>query len=148
MHADLVRVRQILLNLLNNAAKFTHQGRITFTVVREWAAMDDDEWVCFQVVDTGIGMTEEQLQKLFRPFSQADTSIVRRYGGTGLGLALSARYCWMMGGVIDVKSEKDEGSTFTVRLPAEISVPQGDPDLSAEPSNAQAEEADAVAVSD
>jgi PAS domain S-box-containing protein len=119
MYADLTRVRQILLNLLSNAAKFTQQGRITFTVTRD-TAFDGTERVCFRVADTGIGMTPEQLQKLFRPFSQADTSIARKYGGTGLGLALSSRYCWMMGGEINVESEFERGSTFTVHLPVKV----------------------------
>jgi len=126
MYADPIKVRQILLNLLNNAAKFTHQGQVTLTVTRETAPTstasatqtDDVEWVCFSVADTGIGMTPEQVRKLFREFWQADASTIRQYGGTGLGLAISRRFCQMMGGDIGVESQAGEGSTFTVRLPA------------------------------
>jgi PAS domain S-box-containing protein len=126
MYADPIKVRQILLNLLNNAAKFTHQGHVTLTVTREPVSIsdasatraDDAEWVCFHVTDTGIGMTPEQVQNLFSEFWQADASTIRQYGGTGLGLAISRRFCQMMGGYISVESQVGEGSTFTVRLPA------------------------------
>ncbi len=119
MHTDLTKVRQVLLNLLSNAAKFTHRGTITLAITRETAG-DGAEWVRFRVSDTGIGMTAEQMRRIFNPFTQADSSTARRYGGTGLGLALSAHFCWMMGGEIDVQSEPGHGSTFTVRLPARI----------------------------
>jgi PAS domain S-box-containing protein len=119
MHADLLKVRQILLNLLSNAAKFTHQGRITFTVTCEPVG-DDTDWIRFRVADTGIGMTPEQMLNLFQPFTQADPLTTREYGGTGLGLALSYHFCKMMGGMISVESEVGQGSIFTVRLPAAI----------------------------
>jgi PAS domain S-box-containing protein len=126
MYADPIKVRQILLNLLDNAAKFTHQGHVTLTVTREPAPAsiasaketDGIEWICFHVADTGIGMTPEQVQNLFREFWQADASTLRGYGGTGLGLAISRHFCQMMGGEISVESQVGKGSTFTVRLPA------------------------------
>ena len=117
MRADLTKVRQSLFNLLSNAAKFTEHGVITLTAGRERDG--DVDWVTFRVSDTGIGMTPEQLEKLFEAFSQADASISRKYGGTGLGLALSRRFCQMMGGDITVESMYGVGSTFTIRLPAQ-----------------------------
>ena len=119
MYADQTKVRQILLNLLGNAAKFTQQGRITLSIARE-SAVEGSEWVRFQVADTGIGMTPAQVQDLFQPFTQADSSTARQYGGTGLGLAISQRFCQLLGGEIRVESELGQGSTFTVRLPAEV----------------------------
>jgi signal transduction histidine kinase len=113
MRADLTKVRQTLFNLLSNAAKFTEQGTISLTVERE-----SDDWLSFAVTDTGIGMTEEQLGRLFEAFSQAETSTRGKYGGTGLGLAISRHFCRMMGGDLTVESVYGEGSTFTVRLPA------------------------------
>ena len=119
MVADLSKVRQSLLNLVSNAAKFTEHGVITLAAARERG--DGVDWVTFRVSDTGIGMTPEQLAKLFQVFSQADASTSRRYGGTGLGLALSRRFCQMMGGDISVESTYGAGSTFTIRLPARSS---------------------------
>jgi len=116
MHADRIKVRQCLLNLLSNACKFTHQGLITLSASR--VAKSGGDWLTFRVSDTGIGMTPEQLGKLFRAFSQADDSTSRRYGGTGLGLALTKRFCQMMGGDVSVVSEPGQGSTFTIELPA------------------------------
>jgi signal transduction histidine kinase len=118
MHADLTKVRQSLFNLLSNAAKFTEQGTITLDAARETA--DDVDWVTFSVSDTGIGMTPEQMEKLFQAFSQAEASTARKYGGTGLGLAVTRHFCQMMGGSIGVESEYGVGSTFTIRLPAEV----------------------------
>jgi GAF domain-containing protein len=115
MHADLTKVRQTLFNLLSNAAKFTEQGTITLSAKR-----DADDWLTFAVADTGIGMTEEQLGRLFEAFSQAEASTRRKYGGTGLGLAISRHFCRMMGGDLTVTSVHGEGSTFTVRLPQEV----------------------------
>jgi signal transduction histidine kinase len=115
MHADLTKVRQALFNLLSNAAKFTDHGTITLTVQRE-----PDDWLTFAVSDTGIGMTEEQLGRLFEAFSQAEASTRSRYGGTGLGLAISRRFCRLMGGDLTVESMYGRGSTFTVRLPATV----------------------------
>jgi signal transduction histidine kinase/CheY-like chemotaxis protein len=115
---DVTKVRQVLLNLLSNAAKFTEKGTITLEVTRE--ADVTGSWVVFRVRDTGIGMTPEQTAKLFQAFTQADGSTMRKYGGTGLGLALSRKFCVMMGGDINVESVPGKGSTFTVRLPGDI----------------------------
>jgi signal transduction histidine kinase/CheY-like chemotaxis protein len=113
-----VTIRQALFNLLSNACKFTEHGTITFNVSQE--TMEDNPWVSFQVRDTGIGMTSEQMQKLFEAFSQADASTTRQFGGTGLGLAISRKFCQIMGGDITVESTFGEGSTFTIRLPAAV----------------------------
>jgi GAF domain-containing protein/DNA-binding response OmpR family regulator len=118
MRADLTKVRQALFNLLSNACKFTERGTIALAVTRE--SRDGEDWMVFGVSDTGIGMTPEQLTRLFEAFSQADAATTRRYGGTGLGLALSRRLCRMMGGDITVESEAGRGSTFTIRLPAHV----------------------------
>jgi signal transduction histidine kinase/CheY-like chemotaxis protein/putative methionine-R-sulfoxide reductase with GAF domain len=118
MRADLTKVRQALFNLLSNACKFTERGLVELAVARETA--DGGETVVFQVTDTGIGMTPEQLARLFEAFSQADAATTRKYGGTGLGLALSRRLCRMMGGDVTVESEAGRGSTFTIRLPARV----------------------------
>ena len=111
MRSDRTKVRQILLNLLSNASKFTDAGTITFELARA------DGRVIFSVVDTGIGMTAEQVDRLFEAFTQADTSISGRYGGTGLGLAISRRFARLLGGDIRVGSVPGKGSTFTVDLP-------------------------------
>ena len=113
MHADLVKVRQVLFNLLSNSAKFTSDGEIALTV----RAHPSSATITFAIRDTGIGMTEEQLGRLFEAFSQANAETSRKYGGTGLGLALSREFCRMMGGDIMVMSEAGKGSTFTVTLP-------------------------------
>ncbi len=113
MHSDATRVRQVLLNLLSNASKFTEHGVITLDVDRAGPE------IVFCVRDTGIGMTPEQLGRLFEAFSQAEASTAAKYGGTGLGLAISRRFCQLMGGELTVTSEAGTGSTFTVRLPAE-----------------------------
>jgi signal transduction histidine kinase len=105
-------VRQALFNLLSNAAKFTDHGMITLAVHRE-----PDDWLTFAVTDTGIGMTDEQLGRLFEAFSQAEVSTRSKYGGTGLGLAISRHFCRMMGGDLTVESVYGHGSTFTVRVP-------------------------------
>jgi PAS domain S-box-containing protein len=115
MHTEPMRVRQIVLNLLSNACKFTEDGAVTLTVGRK---REGGEWLTFAVADTGIGMTAEQMAKVFEEFSQADSSTTRRYGGTGLGLAISRRLCHLLGGDITVDSTPGVGSTFTVRLPA------------------------------
>jgi CheY-like chemotaxis protein len=116
VHADDIRLRQILLNLLSNACKFTKVGTVRLRVAQTRDA--GREWVDFAISDSGIGMTEEQLGRLFQEFSQADASTTRQYGGTGLGLAISRRLCRLMGGDITVTSEPGEGSTFAVRLPS------------------------------
>ncbi len=122
MRADLTKVRQALFNLLSNACKFTDHGRVSLTVARETA--DGGDWITFSVCDTGIGMTPEQMTRLFQEFSQADSATTRKYGGTGLGLALSRRLCRMMGGDITVESVPGRGSTFTMRLPTEVAEPR------------------------
>jgi len=116
MRGDATRLRQILFNLLSNACKFTRDGRVTLDVAR--TSTNGTAWVTMAVSDTGIGMTPEQLGKLFQAFSQADASISRKYGGTGLGLVISLRFAQLMGGDIDVESEPGKGTRFTVRLPA------------------------------
>ncbi|HSG82479.1 MAG TPA: GAF domain-containing protein [Gemmatimonadota bacterium] len=118
MYSDRTRTRQVLLNLLSNAAKFTEKGTITLAAERTRGA--DGDAVVFSVSDTGIGMTPDQVAKLFEPFSQAEASTATKYGGTGLGLALSRRFCQMMGGDVTLKSDAGAGSTFTVRLPAAV----------------------------
>jgi signal transduction histidine kinase len=116
MTSDPTKLRQNLLNLLSNAAKFTRQGRVTLAARR--LVRDGDAWLEFSVSDTGIGMTTEQLGKLFEAFSQAEASTARDYGGTGLGLAITRRYCRMLGGDVTVESTPGAGSTFTMTLPA------------------------------
>ena len=116
MRADPIRVRQCLLNLLSNANKFTERGEVVLSAAR--LQKGEDPWIQFQVRDTGIGMTPEQLGKLFRAFSQADPSSSRKYGGTGLGLLLTRHFCQMMGGDVSVESTPGKGSVFTIELPA------------------------------
>jgi signal transduction histidine kinase/DNA-binding response OmpR family regulator len=114
MHSDLTKVRQTLLNLTGNASKFTEGGTVTLTARRE------GDNVVFEVADTGIGIAPEHMDRLFQPFSQAESSTARRFGGTGLGLVISRRFCEMLGGGVTVRSEPGVGSTFTVRLPAHV----------------------------
>ncbi len=115
MEADITKVRQVLLNLLSNAAKFTENGTITLR-----ATVEDDSYIVLTVSDTGIGIATEQLETIFEAFTQADVSTTRKYGGTGLGLAIGQRFCQMMGGKITVKSECGVGSEFTVILPRRV----------------------------
>jgi signal transduction histidine kinase len=147
MHADQTKVRQALFNLLSNAAKFTDHGTITLRVTEEAPSPNPSPlrgrgetdgmvpplplagegvrgWgVTFAVSDTGIGMTEEQLGRLFEAFSQAEASTRSRFGGTGLGLAISRHFCRLMGGDLTVESAYGRGSTFTIRLPVTVSEP-------------------------
>ncbi|MEM7582289.1 MAG: response regulator [Acidobacteriota bacterium] len=116
VRTDLTKTRQILFNLLSNASKFTEQGRVRLVVRRAEVA----NMVLFEISDSGIGMSPEQLSRLFKPFSQADASTARNYGGTGLGLALCKRFCQVMGGRIDVDSELGKGTIFRVRLPSDM----------------------------
>ena len=118
VRSDVTKVRQILANLLSNAAKFTENGTISLYVDRHDA--DSQQWIRFRVSDTGIGISREQQQNLFKEFAQADVSIARKYGGTGLGLAISHRFAQMMGGHMAVDSQPGKGSIFTVMLPAQI----------------------------
>ncbi len=114
LKADPMRLKQILLNLLSNACKFTKEGEVALRVRK---VADGHDWVELAVADTGIGLTAEQQAKLFQDFTQADSLTARRYGGTGLGLALSRKLARMMGGDVTVTSEPGKGSVFTVRLP-------------------------------
>ncbi len=134
MFADLVKTRQILFNLLSNASKFTEAGSIALRVTRvkhaDFSVLNTSFSMRFEVTDTGIGMTAEQLEKLFQPFTQADASTSRKFGGTGLGLTISRHFSRMMGGDIVVSSTAGRGSTFTVTLPvdvAEATRPLGSP---------------------
>ncbi len=115
---DVVKLRQCLFNLIGNAAKFTEAGRITLGARRE--ARPDGPWLSFTVIDTGIGMTPEQLARLFQRFTQADETTTRKYGGTGLGLALSRAFAKLLGGDIEVRSVAGEGTCFTVSIPARM----------------------------
>ncbi|HEY7492754.1 MAG TPA: response regulator, partial [Candidatus Tectomicrobia bacterium] len=147
MHSDLTKVRQVLFNLLSNAAKFTEHGAITLAVARETVA--DGDWLTFQVTDAGIGMTPEQLGKLFQTFSQADASTTRKFGGTGLGLAITKRVCRLLGGDVGVVSEAGKGSTFTVRLPAALTPAEPQAEAQASPvTSPSAEGASTVLVID
>ena len=124
MRADVTKVRQCLFNLLSNASKFTEKGLVRMAVRRESSEAGD--LLFFAVSDSGIGMTPDQLAKLFQAFTQADAATTRKYGGTGLGLALTRRFCQLMGGDVEVVSELDKGSTFTIRLPAQPSAADQD----------------------
>jgi signal transduction histidine kinase len=121
MHADQMRLRQALLNLMSNANKFTERGSITINA--RHGQENGGDWITLAVADTGIGMTPEQMGKLFQEFSQASSSTASKYGGTGLGLVISRRFCQMMGGDITVASEPGHGSTFTIRLPRIVDAP-------------------------
>jgi GAF domain-containing protein/CheY-like chemotaxis protein len=140
MTVDPMRLRQILLNLLSNACKFTKQGEVTLRAER---ALNGRNWIQFAVADTGIGMTPEQLGKLFQEFSQAEASTAKKYGGTGLGLAITRKLARMMGGDVTVASEPGKGSVFTVRLPASPGAAAATPSEAA-----QAPRADCVLVID
>lgn len=131
MHSDVTKLRQVLLNLLSNAAKFTEGGTITLSASR-MASEDGTDWLEFAVSDDGIGMTQEQLAKLFQRFTQADTSTTRRFGGTGLGLSLAKAFADMLGGSVAVSSVEGQGSRFTFTLPATYAAvvdTEGQPDI-------------------
>jgi adenylate cyclase len=117
LNADSMRLKQILLNLLSNACKFTKAGEVALHVRK---VVDGHNWIEFAVADSGIGMTAEQQAKLFQDFTQADSLTTRRYGGTGLGLALSRKLARMMGGDVTMTSQPGKGSVFTVRLPVAV----------------------------
>jgi signal transduction histidine kinase/CheY-like chemotaxis protein len=133
MHADQIKVRQGLFNLLSNAVKFTHEGNITLEAGRQ--SNGGGEWIVFRVTDTGIGLSPEQIAKLFKDFTQADASTTRKFGGTGLGLALTRRFCEMMGGEVAVRSMPGEGSIFTIKLPAVVR--EAKPETAVENAGAQ-----------
>jgi signal transduction histidine kinase len=137
IYTDVTKIYQCLLNLLSNASKFTDGGTITLDVSRfiqqkgeaektdlefeeKLDIFDSEEWISFQVSDTGIGMNPEQIERVFQAFTQADESTTRKYGGTGLGLGIAKKFCQMMGGDITVESEIGKGSIFTVKLPAMV----------------------------
>jgi signal transduction histidine kinase len=120
IHADQTRFRQSLLNLASNANKFTEKGSIT--IAAHQGQDNGRDWITLAVTDTGIGMTPEQMGKLFQEFSQASSTTASKYGGTGLGLAISRHFCQMMGGDITVESAPGKGSTFTIRLPRIVEV--------------------------
>jgi signal transduction histidine kinase/CheY-like chemotaxis protein len=133
MNADITKVRQILFNLLSNACKFTENGTVTLQVERQRGTEDR---LFFRVSDTGSGMTPQQQQNLFQYFAQADSSTARKYGGTGLGLAISQRFTHMMRGEIHVTSTMGSGSTFTLELPANVTVDAAEPAPQVEPARA------------
>ncbi len=118
MRADLTRVRQVLLNLMSNASKFTENGKVALHVDR--TGINGAPWIRFRVMDSGIGMSPDQVTKLFQAFAQADASTTRKYGGTGLGLVISRQLCQMMGGEVTVESAPGRGSTFTMLLPSNL----------------------------
>jgi adenylate cyclase len=122
IHADQTRFRQSLLNLASNANKFTEKG--TVTIATHQAHENGCDSITLAVTDTGIGMTSEQMGKLFQEFSQASSTTASKYGGTGLGLVISRRFCQMMGGDITVESEPGRGSTFAIRLPRIVDAPK------------------------
>jgi signal transduction histidine kinase/CheY-like chemotaxis protein/HAMP domain-containing protein len=136
MRSDQTKLRQSLFNLLSNAAKFTEQGRITLAARRILQASADV--VEFKVSDTGIGMTAEQLARLFQAFAQAEASTSRDYGGTGLGLAITRHFCRMLGGEVTAESTPDKGSTFAIVVPAIV------PDMKAEAQEIAAQPASAA----
>ncbi len=157
MRADVTKVRQTLFNLLSNASKFTEKGTISLSVGSsrgneapssnrqsaignpqlDQSLLTSAATINFVVTDTGIGMTPEQLAKLFQAFSQADASTTRKYGGTGLGLAISRKFCQMMGGDVTAQSQHGKGSTFTVTLPVEVKVPSTESPASAAQKTSQ-----------
>jgi PAS domain S-box-containing protein len=122
MNGDLTKVRQMLLNLLSNACKFTKNGKVTLAVGRE-NGNEGEEMISFSVADSGIGMSPEQMERLFEAFAQAEASTTSKYGGTGLGLAITKRFCLMMGGDVQADSTPGAGSRFTIRLPATVILP-------------------------
>ena len=120
MYTDLTKLRQILFNLLSNANKFTAQGNIYLRASR--LTVQNQPWIKVDVKDTGIGMNEKQIDKLFAPFTQADASTTRNFGGTGLGLTICKHFCEIMGGTISVESESGVGSTFSICIPTTVTV--------------------------
>jgi len=140
-YIDVTKLRQMLFNLLSNAGKFTRNGRIVLSAHVEKG--ERGERIVLRVSDTGIGMTEQQLERLFEPFRQADSSTARRYGGTGLGLAITQRFCRMLGGNLTVESRHGEGSAFTISVPTRM-----DPSPDSEPQIRKATDEAVVLVID
>jgi signal transduction histidine kinase len=124
MRSDQTKIQQNLFNLLSNAAKFTKEGKISLRVQSE--VEDQQDWLIFQIQDTGIGMSSAELAGVFEAFRQADASTTRKYGGTGLGLAITQRFCQLLGGSIAAVSEPDQGSIFTMRLPSQAGADSGE----------------------
>ncbi len=127
LQTDLTKLKQSIINLLSNAAKFTKDGTVTLRLSRE--EREGAPWLRFEVIDSGIGMTEEQMGRLFQAFTQADSSTTRNFGGTGLGLTITRHFCAMLGGSIDAKSTPRQGSTFTILLPDRATKAVADDDL-------------------
>ncbi len=144
MTADETKVRQTMFNLLSNACKFTKEGKISFRVERKILAGADG--YVFAVTDTGIGMSPEQMAKVFDEFTQADSSTTRKFGGTGLGLSISKKFCRLMGGDIRVESELERGTTFTVELPAVVVEKKAEPKGPAAAPQAPADGTDTATV--
>ncbi len=140
MQADSTKVRQILLNLLSNACKFTEKGGITLAVER----LEEEQKLCIKVSDTGIGMSQEHVERLFQAFSQADASTSSKYGGTGLGLAISRQFAQLMGGDVTVESTQGVGTTFTVMLPLQVQPLASAP----EPAASVAEDVEVTLIGD
>jgi len=134
LHADITRIKQVIFNLLSNATKFTNEGTITLSARR--LARPDGNWIEMRIADTGIGMTPDQLGRLFQAFTQADATTTRRFGGTGLGLVISRKFCQMMGGDITAESQVGKGTSFIVTFPEAVTPTQAvaleDPKASAE----------------
>jgi CheY-like chemotaxis protein len=126
IRTDVTKLKQSLINLLSNSAKFTKQGRVTLRLSRE-SNESGREVIRFDVSDSGVGMTPEQMSRLFQAFTQADSSTTRNFGGTGLGLTITKHFCTMLGGDINVRSEAGQGATFSVRLPADSAQRENDP---------------------
>ena len=146
MHTDVVKLRQCLFNLMSNASKFTEHGTVTLHVHREGEM--DEACLVFRVADTGIGMTAEQLGRLFQRFTQADESTTRKFGGTGLGLALTRGFAHLLGGSISVESTFGEGTAFTLRLPASMPEQRTSGDGTPVPGRDEADERQTVLVID
>src|SRR5580704_17744179 len=134
MKADIPKVRQILFNLVSNACEFTDHGNISVDV--EQIKVDQKDGMQFRVADTGIGISAKQKENLFLEFAQADASIARKYGGTGLGLVITQRFVHLMKGQINVESEPGQGAIFTVRLPAQVAIETTESELSVGTSDA------------
>jgi signal transduction histidine kinase/DNA-binding response OmpR family regulator len=148
MRTDVTKLKQSLINLVSNAAKFTKNGTVRVALSRVTGAPDGAR-IVFRVSDTGIGMTGEQLGRLFQAFTQADTSTTRNYGGTGLGLTITRHFTLMLGGAIDVASTPGEGSTFTLTLPDQpLAAPAAIGDIAEEPDTADASALTVLVVDD